>query len=64
MVIFDKYVVLPCGSVMDFSSGEVIFSKRNSRGQKGYTLKDQSGKNHYFLEYNVLKKKRELDREE
>jgi hypothetical protein len=63
MTLFDAYVVMPDGTVMNYNTGEMIFSTRNSRGQKGLILKDQGGKSHYFLERNLLKMKREFDKQ-
>lgn len=63
MTLFDTYVVMPDGSVMNFETGEMFFTTRNMRGQKGLTLKDQEGKSHYFLERNLLKMKREFDKQ-
>ena len=64
MVILDKYVVLPCGSVMDYESGAIYFHSRNRRGQKGLVVKDKEGKSHYFLERYLLKLKRDSEKEE
>jgi len=63
MTLFDTYVVMPDGSVMNFNNGEIIFSTRNSKGQKGLVLKDVEGKSHYFLERNLLRMKREFDKQ-
>jgi hypothetical protein len=63
MTILDKYVVMPDGSVMNFETGAIYFNTRNRSGQKGLVLKDDEGKSHYFLEHNLLKMKRNFDKQ-
>ena len=63
MTILDKYVILPCGSVMNFETGAIHFTSRNRRGQKGMVLMDKEGKSHYFLERYLLQLKRDFDKE-
>jgi len=64
MVILDKYVILPCGSVMDSELGSIHFNEKNQQGQKGMVLKDKEGKSHYFLERYLIQLKRDFDRED
>ena len=64
MVILDKYVIMPDGSVMDYESGAIYFTQRNRSGQKGMVLRDKEGKSHYFLERYLLQLKRDFDKEE
>lgn len=62
MIVFDKYVVLPCGNLMVYESGEIIYPKKTPNGKNGFVLYDEEGKHEFFLQSNLLKLKRESEK--
>lgn len=64
MLILDKYVIMPGGSVMNYETGEIKFVTKNQTGQKGMVLTDSEGKSHYYLERYLINLKRKFDKED
>jgi|688.fasta_scaffold624392_3 hypothetical protein len=64
MIVFDKYVVMPDGNLMIYNTGEIVYPKANHAKQLYFNLVDEDGANHFFLQSNLLKLKKKLEKDD
>jgi len=61
MILYEKWLVLEDGCVMNMDTGRIFWPVKNYAGLKCFRLMDEKGKVHFWLQRNLLKKLREYN---
>ncbi len=64
LVKADKWLVLEDGTCMNIDNGAILWHTTDRSGRKCFKLLDDNGKTHFYLQKDLLKERREIQRVE
>lgn len=64
LVKADKWLVLEDGTCMNLDNGAILWHTTDRSGRKCFKLLDDNGKTHFYLQKDLLKERREIQRVE
>ena len=64
LVKADKWLVLEDGTCMNIDNGCILWATKDRSGRKCFKLLDDKGKTHFYLQQDLIKERKELDKVE